>query len=30
MNEEAVEIVRKLEDRTADYFDVERLGKLAD
>lgn len=30
MNEEILEIVRKLEDGTADYFDVERLGKLAD
>ncbi len=30
MNEEVFEIVRKLEDGTADYFDVERLGKLAD
>lgn len=30
MNEEVLEIVRKLEDGTADYFDVERLGKLAD
>lgn len=29
MNEEILEIVRKLEDGTADYFDVERLGKLA-
>lgn len=28
MNEEVLEIVRKLEDGTADYFDVERLGKL--
>ena len=30
MNEEVLEIVRKLEEGTADYFDVERLGKLAD
>lgn len=30
MNEEVLEIVRKLEDGTADYFDVERLGKLAE
>ena len=30
MNEEVLEIVRKLEDGTADYFDVERLGKLGD
>lgn len=30
MNEEVLEIVRKLEDGNADYFDVERLGKLAD
>lgn len=30
MNEEVLEIVRKLEDGTADYFDVERLGRLAD
>ena len=30
MNEEVLEIVRKLEDGIADYFDVERLGKLAD
>lgn len=30
MNEEVLEIVRKLEDGMADYFDVERLGKLAD
>ena len=30
MNEEILEIVRKLEDGTADYFDVERLGRLAD
>ena len=30
MDEEILEIVRKLEDGTADYFDVERLGRLAD
>ena len=30
MNGEILEIVRKLEDGIADYFDVERLGKLAD
>lgn len=30
MNEEVLEIVRKLEDGIADYFDVERLGNLAD
>lgn len=30
MNEEVLEIVRKLEDGTAGYFDVERLGRLAD
>lgn len=30
MNEEVLEIVRKLEDGFATYFDVERLGKLAD
>ncbi len=30
MNEEVLEIVRKLENGIADYFDVERLGKLAD
>lgn len=30
MNEEVLEIVRKLEDGLATYFDVERLGKLAD
>lgn len=30
MNEEVLEIVRKLEDGFATYFDVERLGKLAE
>lgn len=30
MNEKVLEIVRKLEDGIADYFDVERLGRLAD
>lgn len=30
MNEEVLEIVRKLEDGFATYYDVERLGKLAD
>lgn len=30
MNEEVLDIVRKLEDGFATYFDVERLGKLAD
>ena len=30
MNEEVLEIVRKLEDGFATYYDVERLGKLAE